>query len=180
MTDPVLVACLQTRPMASFDAAIDEALTLLDEAVARGASLVFLPEYAGGLASQGPKLAPPVAPDGAHPFVEAMQRAALETSVWILIGSVAVEGPSGMIINRGYLINDQGQIRGHYDKIHMFDIQLSETEVYRESATVVPGAEAVLLATPFGTIGHTICYDLRFPDLYRALAQGGAELLAAP
>jgi predicted amidohydrolase len=97
------------------------------------------------------------------------------------VGSVAVKGPDGArFLNRGYMIDDQGVVRGHYDKIHMFDIQLSETELYRESASVAPGDRAVIHQTPLGALGHTICYDLRFPALYRALAQAGAQILTAP
>ncbi len=174
------IACLQTRPRASFTAAIDEALPLAETAVQAGAEMLFLPEYCGGLATDGPELAPPVAPDGGHPFVRAFQDFARERRVWVMIGSVAVEGPGGKIINRGFMVDDAGQVRGRYDKIHMFDIQLSETEVYRESARVVAGGRAVIHDTPFGRIGHTICYDLRFPHLYRALAQAGAEILTCP
>lgn len=182
MTRSLDLACLQTRPMPDFQTAIAEAVPLAEAAVQAGAELLFLPEYCGGLASDGAVLAPPVAPHGAHPMVEAMRDLARARSVWVLVGSVAVEGPGGKIINRGYMIDDAGQVRGTYDKIHMFDIQLSETEVYRESATVVPGAQAVIHDTPWGRIGHTICYDLRFPALYRALAQAqaGAEIICAP
>ncbi len=174
------IACLQTRPRATVEAAIAEAAPLVSRAIGEGAELLMLPEYAGGLASDGPRVAPPVAPDGAHPFVTEMQSTARAQGVWILIGSAAVEGPGEKFVNRGYLIDATGQIRGRYDKIHMFDIQLSETEVYRESATVQAGTRAVLHDTPFGQIGHTICYDLRFPHLYRALAQAGAQILCAP
>ncbi|KMW57791.1 Carbon-nitrogen hydrolase [Candidatus Rhodobacter oscarellae] len=174
------IACLQTRPMASFEEAIDEALPLAEAAVQAGAEILFLPEYCGGLASDGPALAPPVAPDGAHPMVEAFRAFARERGVWVMLGSVAVEGQGGKIINRGFMIDEKGQVVGRYDKIHMFDIQLSEAEVYRESARVVAGGAAVIHDTPWGRIGHTICYDLRFPDLYRQLAQAGAEVICAP
>ena len=174
------IACLQTRPMATFDAAIKEALELAEKAVQNGAALLFLPEYCGGLASDGPALAPPVASDAAHPFLQAMQGFCGENSVWMMVGSIAVQGPGGKIINRGYMLDDAGRVVGRYDKIHMFDIQLSETEVYRESATVVAGGQAVIHDTPFGRIGHTICYDLRFPRLYRDLAQAGADIIACP
>ena len=83
-------------------------------------------------------------------------------------------------MNRGFMIDDSGRIAGRYDKIHLFDIQLSETQVYRESATVEPGAQAVVHDTPYARIGHTICYDLRFPGLFRELAQAGSEVLACP
>ena len=103
-----------------------------------------------------------------------------DRKVWINLGSIAVDGPDGRIINRGFMLDDAGEIRGRYDKVNMFDIQLSETEVYRESARVSPGATAVIHDTPFARIGHTICYDLRFPQLYRTLAQAGAEILICP
>lgn len=175
-----LFACLQTRPQPTIEAALEEALPRAEEAIDRGAEMLVLPEYAGGLAADGARLAPPVAADSAHPFVQELQDLAKRRGVWVMIGSVAVEGPGGKIRNRGYMIDATGAVTGRYDKIHMFDIQLSQTEVYRESATVAAGNMAVLHDTPFGQIGHTICYDLRFPHLYRALAHSGAEILTAP
>ena len=180
MSHPLDIACLQTRPMPDFQSAIDEALPLADAAVQAGADILFLPEYCGGLASDGAELAPPVAPDADHPVLRAFQNFAAERKVWVMLGSIAVQGPDGKIINRGFMLDDRGQVHGRYDKIHLFDIQLSESEVYRESARVVAGGRAVIHDTPFGRIGHTICYDLRFPQLYRALAQAGAEIIACP
>lgn len=166
--------------MPDFQSALDEALPLAETAAQAGADMLFLPEYCGGLASDGSAFAPPAAPHGSHPVVTAFQGFARDHRVWVMLGSVAVEGPDGKIINRGYMIDDQGNVRGFYDKIHLFDIQLSPTEVYQESATVVAGGRAVIHDTPFGRIGHTICYDLRFPDLYRALAHAGAEIICCP
>ena len=180
MARHVDIACLQTRPMATFQAAIDEAMPQAEAAVQAGADILFLPEYCGGLASEGAELAPPVAPDASHPVLQAFRDFAANRQVWVMLGSIAVQGPGGKIINRGYMLDDRGDVRGRYDKLHMFDIQLSETEVYRESARVVAGGRAVIHDTPFGRIGHTICYDLRFPQLYRELAQAGAEILTAP
>ena len=180
MARHVDIACLQTRPMATFQAAIDEAMPLAEAAAQAGADTLFLPEYCGGLASEGAELAPPIAPDASHPVLQAFRDFAAARQVWVMIGSIAVQGPGGKIINRGYMLDDRGDVRGRYDKLHMFDIQLSETEVYRESARVVAGGRAVIHDTPFGRIGHTICYDLRFPQLYRELAQSGAEILTAP
>ncbi len=178
MSSPVKIACLQTRPMPTFDAAIDEAMRLAESVT--DSDIVFLPEYCGGLASDGPALAPPAAPDSGHPMVAAFQEVAARLGVWVMLGSVAVEGPGGRIINRGYMLDDQGEVRGRYDKIHLFDVQLSESEVYRESARVTPGNRAVIHDTPFGRVGHTICYDLRFPQLFRTLAQAGADIIACP
>ena len=176
----VKIACLQTRPMPDFASALDEALGLAGQAVDAGAEFLLLPEYCGGLKSDGAALTPPVAAEGEHPVLRGLRDFAAERSVWIMVGSIAVQGPGGKIINRGYVLDGSGQIVSRYDKIHMFDIQLSETEVYRESATISPGDRAALVETPFGRVGHTICYDLRFPQLYRDLAQAGADILTAP
>ncbi|WP_338550193.1 carbon-nitrogen hydrolase family protein [Roseovarius phycicola] len=166
--------------MPDFESALDEAMPLAEAAVKAGADILFLPEYCGGLKTQGAAVTPPSAMEAEHPFLAEMQRFARAARVWINLGSIAVDGPDGRIINRGIMLDDTGQIRGRYDKINMFDIQLSETEVYRESAHVEAGCEAVIHDTPFARIGHTICYDLRFPDLWRSLAQAGAEILICP
>ncbi len=181
MSRPVDIALLQTRPMADFDAALTEALGLAKAAVKAGATFLFLPEYCGGLRSDGPMLTPPAAPEGAHPVLNGLRDFARDAGVWMQIGSIAVTIPGApKIRNRGYMIDDQGQIRGHYDKIHMFDIALSPTEVYRESDTVEPGDISVVHDTPIGGIGHSICYDLRFPSLFRDQAQAGADVLTCP
>lgn len=180
MPRTLAVACLQTRPMPDFAAATAEALALAAEAAGRGARFLLLPEYCGGLVSDGPAIRPPAAAEAAHPVLRALRDFAAARGVWILVGSLAVPGPGGRILNRGLTLDDRGRIVARYDKLHMFDIRLSETEEYRESAAVAPGDRAVLVPTPWGPVGHTICYDLRFPHLYRALAQAGAELLAVP
>lgn len=174
------VAALQTSPQATMAAALDETLTLAAEGLATGANFLATPEYCGGLVSDGPALVPPHALEEDHAWLCGVKRFAAENSIWFLVGSVAITGPNGRIYNRGFLIDNNGHIRSRYTKIHMFDIQLSTEEVYRESASVVAGAEAVLMDTPVGMMGHTICYDLRFPHLYRQLAQAGAEILAIP
>ncbi|RMF41374.1 MAG: carbon-nitrogen hydrolase family protein [Alphaproteobacteria bacterium] len=180
MPRPLDIACLQTRPMPDFDSALEEALPLADAAVTAGARMLFLPEYCGGLRSNGSALEPPSAPEARHPFLAAMRDFAARRRVWLCLGSIAVDGPGGRIINRGLMLDPAGEVRGRYDKIHLFDVQLSDSEVYRESARVSPGGEAVIHDTPLARIGHTICYDLRFPGLYRALAQAGAEILICP
>lgn len=180
MTRTANIACLQTRPMPDFASALDEAMGLADSAVKAGAQFLLLPEYCGGLKSEGSALCPPAATEAAHPFLRAFVDFARERQVWVMLGSIALDAGDGKILNRGYVIDDAGTIQSRYDKIHLFDIQLSADEVYRESATVLPGARAAILDTPFGRLGHTICYDLRFPHLYRDLAQAGAEILAIP
>jgi predicted amidohydrolase len=180
MNGSLHIACLQTSPKSGFAEAIDEAIALANKAVAAGACFLFLPEYCGGLASDGGKLVPPSAPEAKHPFLAAFIEFAREKAVWVMVGSIAITAPDGKIYNRGFVVDDLGNIMSRYDKIHMFDIQLSPDEVIRESAHVSPGSQAVLVETPLGNIGHTICYDLRFPHLYRDLAQAGAQILCVP
>ncbi|MCY3878650.1 MAG: carbon-nitrogen hydrolase family protein [Rhodobacteraceae bacterium] len=174
------IACLQTIPQPDFASANAEAGELLRAAVDAGAEFIALPEYCGGLVSDGPRISPPAAPEHQHPVLAMLRDFARQHGVWLLVGSIAVSGPGGRILNRGYVVDAGGSIRARYDKIHMFDIQLSERQVYRESATVCPGDAAVTVETLFGCLGMTICYDLRFPALYRALAQAGAQILVVP
>ncbi|WP_324753471.1 carbon-nitrogen hydrolase family protein [Roseovarius sp. Pro17] len=180
MPRPLNIACLQLRPMPTMEAALDELLPLAEKAVAGGAQILFLPEYCGGLRTDGPAVAPPSAAEDDHPFLRRMREFAAKNSVWINLGSIAVDGPDGRIINRGFMLAPDGEITGRYDKIHLFDIQLSGDEVYRESDRVDPGTCAVIHDTPLARVGHTICYDLRFAHLFRSLAQGGAEIMACP
>ena len=179
-TREVRIGCVQTRPLATFDEAIEEARRLAGDAVAAGAELVCLPEYCGGLKSEEGLFAPPTAPEAQHPVLDALRGFASDRRVWTLIGSIAVDGPGDRLINRGYVVDDRGDIQARYDKIFLFDVDLSPTQQYRESAVVAPGEHAVVVDTPWGRLGMTICYDLRFPQLYRALAQAGAEILAVP
>ena len=180
MTRPVPIACLQTRPMPDFTSALDEALGLARTAADGGAKLIALPEYCGGLRTEGSAFAPPAAPEADHPVLAGLRDFADRNGIWLVIGSLAVAGSSDKIVNRGFVIDESGEIRSRYDKIHLFDIDLSKTESYRESTLVDGGGQAVLVETPFGMLGHTICYDLRFPDLYRELAKAGAEILLVP
>ena len=180
MARPLDIACLQTRPQPDVDAALDEALPMANAAVDAGAQMLFLPEYCGGLMTEGAAVAPPSAPEATHPFLAAMRDFARARGVWVNLGSIAVDAPDGRILNRGIMLDDSGAICGRYDKINMFDIQLSETEVYRESARVSPGERLVIHDTAHARVGHAICYDLRFPGLFRRLAQAGAEVLICP
>ena len=174
------IACLQTRPRPDFQAALDEAIALAEEAVASGADFLTLPEYCGGLKTEGSVFAPPFATEENHPVLKGLRDFAKIRKKYLLIGSIAIKGSAEKILNRSYIIDDFGNIISRYDKIHLFDIKLSEQESYLESATVQGGLKAVICQTPFGSLGQTICYDLRFPHLYRNLSQSGAEILFVP
>lgn len=180
MPRPLHVACLQTRPRPDFDSALSEALDLAEAAVGAGAELLTLPEYCGGLKSTGGLFDPPVADEKDHPVINGLREFSAARGVDILIGSVAVTGQGRRFRNRSLYVDQTGAVLARYDKIHLFDVQLSETEAYVESDTVEPGAECVIAETRFGRIGLSVCYDLRFAHLYRQQAQQGAEILAIP
>ncbi len=166
--------------MPSVKSALDEAVSLAKQAVKAGAQFLSLPEYFGGLISKGAALVSPAYVEKEHPFLATFHGFARDQNVWITIGSIAVTGHAGKVINRGFVLDAEGEIFSHYDKLHMFDTQMSDTEVYRESERVVPGDNSCLVSIGFAKIGHTICYDLRFPHFYRDLAKAGAEILSVP
>lgn len=180
MVRSVDVACLQTRPMPDTASALAEALELVESAVAAGAELLALPEYCGGLKTEGGLFAPPSFPEEHHPVLSELRSACAKHAVSMVIGSIAVDGPSDKICNRGYVIDPAGEILSRYDKIHLFDVKLSDDEVYLESAVVEAGSRTRVVETQFGKLGYSICYDLRFPQLYRHLSQCGAEILLVP
>jgi deaminated glutathione amidase len=155
---------------------------LVREAVADGAALVLTPECTNALSSNRTRMAGLIQPEDCDPTLAALRDEAARGGVWLLIGSIGLQtdDPDGRFANRSFLIGPDGGIAARYDKIHMFDVNVSETEVYRESTAYRPGESAVLAETPIGRIGMTVCYDLRFPHLYRRLAQAGAEILTVP
>jgi len=146
----------------------------------RGADLITLPENCAMLEPRRPRLLEKVEPEESHSALSALRKLAAETGAWLLVGSLAVKLSEEQVANRSYLLNGHGEIVAFYDKIHMFDVTLPSGESYRESATFVPGKRAVVAETPWGRIGLTVCYDLRFAALYRALAEAGAEILTVP
>jgi len=174
------IACLQTEPVPDVDSALAQALLLAEQAVASGAQFLLLPEYCGGLSTQGAAYTPPVYPEQSHPLLLGLVEFAKANNVWVLIGSIAVPGASGKYRNRSFMIGNNGEILGRYDKINLFDITLSDTDTYRESDSVEAGDQLVIVDLPFARVGLSICYDLRFPQLYRELAQAGAQLLVVP
>ena len=151
-------------------------------AAAAGAGFVLTPECTSCLSSSRPHQRAIFRPEDEDQTLAALRAEAAQAGIWLLIGSLGVltDDADGRFANRSFLIAPDGAIAARYDKIHMFDVNVSETEVYRESAAYRPGVRAVLAATPFARIGMTVCYDLRFPHLYRRLAQAGAQILTVP
>ena len=148
---------------------------------ARGAQLIFTPEMSGLLDRDRARAAPHIVAEADNVVLAAVREAARAAGVWVQLGSLALkaDGDDPRAVNRGFLIDDAGGIRARYAKIHLFDVALG-TESWRESAAYQPGTEAVVAATPWGALGLTICYDLRFPALHRALAEAGAQMISVP
>ena len=180
MTNTFKIACLQTRPMPNFDSALQEMYDLAVSAVKKGAKLIALPEYCGGLVTQGSLLNPPSALEENHKVLTELKKFSSKFKVFTLIGSIAISSSNGKIFNRSYIFDDRGKILSRYDKIHLFDVTLSESEKYRESSVVSGGNTISVCKTKLGILGQTECYDLRFPSLYRQLSQAGAQIIFVP
>ena len=174
-----LLAVVQMTSTGDRDANLASAVSLVREAAGLGAEGVFLPEMWPFIGSDEAKVAGAQTLDG--PVVSTMRELARELGVWLQPGSFAERSEvGGRVYNTAPLIRADGELAAVYRKIHLFDIDLPGGAVLRESDTVVAGDRAVASETPFGTLGLTICYDLRFSDLYRALRDGGADLIAVP
>ncbi len=179
MTTVFKAACVQNCATPDVDENIETSLRIARSAASEGASLICTPEYFSGLETKDGLFHPAAFTESEHPVLPAFAQAARELGVWFLLGSLGVTNDDGRISNRSYVIDPQGDIVARYNKIHMFDVNLDGGS-YRESATVAPGDEAVVADTPWGGLGLTICYDLRFATLYRTLAHMGATMLATP
>ena len=166
----------------------DPALNLPDTvarvraAVAGGADFVLTPECTNGLSSNRARQQQVFRHEADDPTLAALRDEAARAGVWLLVGSLGLltGDADGRFANRSFLVGPDGAIAARYDKIHMFDVNVSETEVYRESSGYRPGAAAVVAQTPFGRVGMTVCYDVRFARLYRTLAQAGADIITVP
>ena len=149
-------------------------------AVRAGADFVMAPENAPIIEPDHERLRDLVPEEDRHPGVHAYAEIARGLGVWLLLGSTPVRVGDDRLANRSILFDPQGQIAARYDKIHMFDVNVPDGQTYHESATFQPGDRAVTADLPWGRLGLSICYDLRFPQLYRALGRAGAELIAVP
>lgn len=161
---------------------LPETVALVRAAAAGGAGFVLTPECTNALSANRAHQREVLRHEDADPTLGALRDEAARAGIWLLIGSLGLltDDADGRFANRSFLITPAGQIAARYDKIHMFDVNLTETEVYRESAGYRPGAQAVLADAGFARIGMTVCYDLRFPHLFRRLARAGAQILTVP
>ncbi|SDE42785.1 Predicted amidohydrolase [Paracoccus isoporae] len=161
---------------------LPDTMSLIAEAAGQGASLVLTPECTNISSSHRRWQQEVLRPEGADPTLAALRAQAADLGIWLLIGSLALKSDDAdetRFVNRSFLIAPDGRIAARYDKIHMFDVTISETESYRESKAYRPGSRAVMAAGPV-PIGLSVCYDLRFPQLYRALGRAGAAVLTVP
>ena len=180
MPEKLSVACIQNCAGTDVEKNLLDLRAMIETAHRAGAELICLPEYGTCLGVDGTQFLVGDHPQDDHPALVFMADLANKIGVWILIGSIAVTAPGGKVVNRSVMLNDKGEIVTHYDKIHLFDVDLPNGETYRESATIRPGNRAVVADTPWGGIGMTVCYDVRFPKLYRSLANGGAGMITVP
>jgi predicted amidohydrolase len=160
----------------------DVVLGMMREAASQGAAFVLTPEVTNCLTWNRAQQDAVLAREEDDATLVALRAEAKALGVWLSIGSLALKtgDADGRFANRSFMINPKGEIVGRYDKIHMFDVTVSEAETYRESKGYRPGNRATLVETPFGTVGMSICYDVRFAYLYRALAHAGADILLVP
>ena len=162
------------------DRNLETALALAEKARDAGADLIALPEAVNVMESDKARLLKKAHTQDEDPSLAAYGDFARASGVWVLVGSLVLRHDENKLVNRSFLIGADGAIKAAYDKIHMFDVNLGGAENHRESATYRAGSKAVLADTPWGRLGMTVCYDLRFPPLYRFLAKGGAEFITVP
>jgi predicted amidohydrolase len=187
MAQPLPVALVQLTSGPDMAANLERTAQLVRRAADGGARLVATPENTPILQPDHAELKRLVPGEDGHPALAAFAEMAKELGVWLLLGSTAVRveepgdgGDGARLANRSYLFDPEGAVAARYDKIHMFDVAVPDGQTYRESATFRPGGQAVTADTPWARLGLTVCYDVRFPALYRSLAQAGARVLTVP
>ena len=178
MKAALLQLCSSDDPGDNAAAVID----MMRDAADRGAQLILTPEVTNCVSLDRAHQGAVLRPEDDDPTLAALRTEARALGIWLAIGSLALrtDDPRGRFSNCSFLISPHGAVIARYEKIHMFDVQVTEQETFCESAAFRPGDRAVLAKTPFGKIGMTICYDLRFPHLFRTLAQAGADILLVP
>jgi predicted amidohydrolase len=174
------VGLVQMRSGVDPQANLATALAAIEEAARAGAAYVLTPEMTNIMEIERDRLFATIADEELDPTLAAMREAARKLSIYIHIGSLAVKASPEKAANRSFLIDRSGDVVARYDKIHMFDVDLANGESYRESRNYRAGELAVIADLPWGQLGVTVCYDLRFPALYRALAEAGASFLSIP
>ncbi|MSO73541.1 MAG: carbon-nitrogen hydrolase family protein [Alphaproteobacteria bacterium] len=180
MTRTIRVGCVQLNGGQDMAANLARTEALIREAHAKGARFIATPENTPLMEHRADISRAAAEPTAGHPAVKLFASLARELGAYLLLGSHAARGHGERLHNRSVLFDDRGAIVASYDKIHMFDVELSDGATYRESSNFQPGTDAVVADAPFGQLGLTVCYDMRFAYLYRLLAQAGAEILTVP
>ncbi len=181
MAGPFNLALIQTTTGRDPERNITKISELIEKAASDGADFIMLPETAAMMEPDAVLLHAKAMYESETQALASLSRVAKEQSVWLLIGSLVVKSNvPGKLANRSILLDNHGEVKARYDKIHLFDAVLSSNEQYRESTNYRHGDRAVVAETPWGNLGLTVCYDLRFPGLYRHLAQSGAQFISVP
>ncbi|WP_455373870.1 carbon-nitrogen hydrolase family protein [Limibacillus halophilus] len=180
MSEIFKVGLVQMTSVREIEPNIEAATAMIREAAGKGAALIVTPENTTMVEPDRAAILEKAFPEESHPGIPAFSALSRELGVWLVIGSMTIGLGGGKAANRSFLFAPDGSIAARYDKIHMFDVKVPDGQTYHESATFRPGEKAVLADLPWGRLGMTICYDIRFPYLYRALAKGGASFLTTP
>jgi len=175
----VRAACVQLSSGRKPAVNLEVARKFVREAASKGARLVTTPEMSNIIEPDYERLVAEVGTEAADPFVTGFSEMARDLQIWLLLGSAALR-QGDRLVNRSILFNPKGEAAARYDKIHMFDVDLPNGERYRESRRFAAGSQLSMAATPWGILGLTVCYDMRFPHLYRALAERGAQMISVP
>jgi len=174
------VALLQMTSGIDPDANASTIAGAIGDAARGGAAMLFTPEMSGLIDRDRERAARHIVREAESPVLRAVCEQAARHRLWVALGSLAVARDDGKWANRSFVIDDRGQIVAHYDKIHMFDVELASGEAWRESAAYAPGEEVVTADTPVGKLGLAVCYDVRFPALFEALGRERCDVIAIP
>jgi len=178
---PVHIALYQAQSGLDPTANAEKLVGAVRDASAGGAAMLFTPEMSGMLDRDRERALGKARAEDQDEVLASVRKAAAKAGIWVHLGSLALKGDSGKLVNRGFVIDARGEVRARYDKIHLFDVDLPTGESWRESAMYEAGEGAVIVPdTPVGKLGLTICYDLRFPELFQRLSDAGADLISVP
>lgn len=176
----VNVACIQMNSGKDIETNLAQVGLLIREAAKEGAEFIATPENTDFMRESAALTVETALEANKHPGIPFFSFLAKELKIWLLIGSMKIKVSNDKVVNRSFLFGDTGQLVASYDKIHLFDVDLQNGEKYLESTSVEAGARATIINTPWKKLGMSICYDVRFPGMYRSMAQRGAEMLAIP
>jgi len=178
---PFTVACVQINSSNNMASNLNRANELVSQAAEQGAQLILLPENVALMAGHSRELHMQAVEMERHKAIVALSKLAKTHNIWLVVGSIAVPAAhSGKMYNRCVVISPDGMIVNHYDKIHLYDVVLPDGDTYSEPKNFDPGKKLVMQDLPWGTLGLSICYDLRFPHMFRALAKRGSDFLSIP